>query len=304
MRVLHKNMNGDDVKQWQNFLNQEGFSVGTADGVFGEQTHQATIAFQNKHGLTADGVVGAGTLSHADNLNFNSTNDSSDAKTDASTGLMGEEELMQVMPSLSSSKCQKCLPFLQKAMDEFDINTPERAAAFIAQLAHESGELKFMEEIWGPTAAQRRYEPTTSLSRQLGNMDTGDGFRYKGRGPIQITGCFNYKKYGDMLGVNLVDDPPLAANPEVAFRIAALYWRSNGLNECADQMAFRTITKRINGGFNGLDERLRYYGIAKTAFGISGTRGESVEDTGDDSALPVFTRGSEFVGEKSAGSGE
>jgi predicted chitinase len=76
------------------------------------------------------------------------------------------------------------LPFLSDAMAEFGIEAPARAAAFLAQLAHESGQFRFMEELWGPTEAQRRYEPVTSLSKTLGNTEAGDGKRFKGRGPI------------------------------------------------------------------------------------------------------------------------
>ena len=78
-------------------------------------------------------------------------------------------------------------------MTEFAIESPARMAAFIAQLAHESGQFRFMEEIWGPTPAQQRYEPPSSLATDLGNTDAGDGKRFKGRGPIQITGRANYR---------------------------------------------------------------------------------------------------------------
>lgn len=218
--------------------------------------------------------------------------------------MITEDVLRQVMPNLAAPKRAQYLPFLQQAMDEFEINTPLREAAFLAQIAHESGEFRFMEEIWGPTAAQKRYEPVTSKSKELGNTQPGDGHLFKGRGPIQITGRANYKRYGDMLGIDLIADPPAAARPEVGFRTAGLYWKNNGLNELADQSMFKTITKRINGGFNGLEDRLKYYARAKAVLGIS-TRGESeamsAEDEVDDSALSVFKRGSEKSNGKVSG---
>jgi predicted chitinase len=153
-------------------------------------------------------------------------------------------------------------------MEEFAIDRPPRAAAFLAQLAHESGQLRFMEEIWGPTPAQRRYEPPTRLAARLGNVQAGDGKRFKGRGPIQLTGRANYRVFGDALGLDLVADPALAASKEVAFRIAGLYWRKRGLNALADRQDFRRITKLINGGFNGLVDRLRFWERAKRIFDV------------------------------------
>jgi putative chitinase len=211
--------------------------------------------------------------------------------------MISADQLAKVMPNLSSAKRVQYLPFLLQAMMEFEINTPLRVAAFLAQVAHESGEFRWMEEIWGPTAAQRRYEPVTNKSQDLGNTGLGDGKRFKGRGPIQITGRANYKRYGDALGIDLIADPTCAAKPEVGFRIAGLYWKRNGLNELADKEWFKTITKRINGGFNGLEERTRYYTSAKRVLGVSGIRGPeedyAADDPGDDSGLPLFTRGSE-----------
>jgi putative chitinase len=133
-------------------------------------------------------------------------------------------ELGAIMPRVPGAKRTTFLPFLQAAMAEFEIDRPARKAAFVAQLAHESGELRFMEEIWGPTPAQRRYEPPSTLAEKLGNTEPGDGKRFKGRGPIQITGRSNYKRFGDLLGLDLIADPPRAAVPDVAFRIAGLFW--------------------------------------------------------------------------------
>ena len=148
-------------------------------------------------------------------------------------------------------------------MRKHGITNLQRTAAFIAQLAHESGEFRFMEELWGPTAAQKRYEPSCDLAERLGNMQAGDGRRFKGRGPIQITGRFNYKKYGDLLAIDLIAQPDRAATPEIGFATAGLFWERNGLNELADAGNFKEITRRINGGQNGAVERERFYAIAK-----------------------------------------
>src|SRR5262249_38219297 len=135
----------------------------------------------------------------------------------------------------------------------------------LAQLAHESAEFRWMHEIWGPTDDQKHYEPPSHKAKELGNTQKGDGFRYRGRGPIQVTGRANYKKYGDLLGVDLEGNPDLAAQPQYAFAVAALYWDLHKLNALADAEDFETITRRINGGVNGLADREKYYQGAKDA---------------------------------------
>jgi predicted chitinase len=214
--------------------------------------------------------------------------------------MLTSEQLQSIMPGLAAAKSAACFPFLDAAMTEFAIDAPARAAAFLAQLAHESGQLRFMEEIWGPTPAQRRYEPQTTLATQLGNTDAGDGLKFKGRGPIQITGRANYRRFGDLLGVDLVAAPARAAQPELAFRIAGLFWSKKGLNELADQAtadAFREITRRINGGFNGLPDRQQFYATARTVLGVSdapATRGAAGRAVSA-SAEPTFDRGYEAI---------
>jgi predicted chitinase len=212
------------------------------------------------------------------------------------------EQLKRIMPGLSDKRSGELLPFLQAAITEFAIDVPPRSAAFLAQLAHESGQFRFMEELWGPTPAQQRYEPQSSLATTLGNTEAGDGRRFKGRGPIQITGRANYRRFGDLLGIQLVDDAPRAAVPELAFRIAALFWSKKGLNELADLAtddAFREITRRINGGFNGLEERRKFYAAACAVLGVvpaATSRGMRRPTPADE---PIFERGYEAI--RSAG---
>lgn len=181
-------------------------------------------------------------------------------------------QLREIMPRLPAPRLAEFLPHLNAAMGEFAINSPARAAAFIAQLAHESGEFRWMEEIWGPTPAQRRYEPPSTLAARLGNTQPGDGTRFKGRGPIQLTGRANYQRFGQLLGIDLIAQPQRAASPDVAFRIAALYWANRGLNPLADAGDFREITRRINGGFNGLADRMKYFERARTILGEALTK--------------------------------
>jgi putative chitinase len=182
--------------------------------------------------------------------------------------MLTDSALHKIMPTLPEAKRQLYLPFINKVMEIYEINTKLRASAFLAQITHESGELRFMQELWGPTPAQKRYEPPGKKATELGNTQPGDGKRYKGRGAIQITGRANYKKYGDLLGVDLEENPDLAATPQYAFSTAGLFWKMNGLNELADVQDFVAITKRINGGTTGLTERQRYYEIAMNALDV------------------------------------
>ena len=177
--------------------------------------------------------------------------------------MLTDDELRQLMPNCPAQKRADYLPFIQQAMQEFDISSYLRETAFLAQLAHESAELRYMEEIASGAAYEGRAD--------LGNTQPGGGKRYKGRGPIQLTGRANYSKYGQLLGLDLVNNPTIAATREVGFRIAGQFWKLNGLNELADQQQFKTITKRINGGYNGLDDRIKYYERAKTVMSADNT---------------------------------
>jgi putative chitinase len=215
--------------------------------------------------------------------------------------MLTAQQLQSIMPRLSAQKNSEFLPFLRSAMTEFAIDAPARAAAFLAQLAHESGQFRFMEEIWGPTDAQRRYEPVTKLAQNLGNTDAGDGKRFKGRGPIQLTGRANYRRFGNLLDVDLVADPARAAKPDVAFRVAGLFWSKKGLNELADiasDDAFRVITRRINGGANGLAERRAFYAVARQVLGVPAapdTRGRTAPEAPIPTDEPIFERGAEAI---------
>lgn len=179
--------------------------------------------------------------------------------TGGSKGGVSVAQLRKIMPNLSQAKAEQYLPHLNKAMAEAKINTPQRQEMFIAQLAHESGELRYMEEIASGAAYEGR--------KDLGNTQPGDGKRYKGRGPIQLTGRANYRAAGKALGIDLEGHPERAKDPDVAFRIAGWYWGSRNLNSYADAGNFREVTRRINGGYNGMASREMYYRRAQGALG-------------------------------------
>ena len=148
---------------------------------------------------------------------------------------------------------------LNGAMHEFHINSPIRQAAFIAQIAHESGELRYVEEIASGIAYEYR--------KDLGNTQPGDGMKFKGRGLIQITGRNNYHECGKALGVDLITNPELLETNDLACRSAAWFWASHGLNDLADKGDINRICRRINGGLNGLSDRMAYYAKAMLYLG-------------------------------------
>lgn len=170
------------------------------------------------------------------------------------------DTMVRLFPRLSRQQAGGYLPHLQAACKEAGITTPMRLAAFVAQLGHESGDLRYWEEL----ASGKAYEGR----RDLGNLMPGDGPRYKGRGPIQLTGRANYRAAGAALRLPLEEEPALAATPAAGFRVAAWYWTSRGLNALADRGDFDGITKRINGGFNGKADRDKRHARARRALGL------------------------------------
>lgn len=176
------------------------------------------------------------------------------------------DQLQRIMP-LAGKRAAIFLVPLNEAMQEFEITTPKRQAAFLAQIAHESGSLYYVREL----ASGSAYD-TGRLAERLGNTpeDDGDGERYRGRGLIQITGRANYLLCGLALDLDLLAEPELLEQPALACRSAAWFWHSRKLNILADKGSFFGITKKINGGYNGLDERVAFWERAKEVLGVLG----------------------------------
>ena len=154
-------------------------------------------------------------------------------------------------------------PFLDVAMAEFGITEPADKAMFLAQIGHESGSLRYVREVWGPTESQRRYEGRLDL----GNTEPGDGKRFMGRGPPQLTGRGNYRACGKALGFDLEAAPELLELPHNGARAAGWFWQSRGLSRFA--LDLEGATRRINGGLNGLADRAKRLAVARLAMGLS-----------------------------------
>lgn len=175
---------------------------------------------------------------------------------------MDSKTLKKAIPAATWANIDKFLSPLNQAMEDHNINTPMRIAHFLAQIAWESGSLKYVEEIASGAAYEGR--------KDLGNTEPGDGVRFKGRGLIQITGRANYKKYGDSLGLDFTHDWKwrLVAEPFYAADSAAWFWETHELNELADKDEFTKITKIINGSTITVKKRLPCLRSAKIATGL------------------------------------
>jgi putative chitinase len=174
--------------------------------------------------------------------------------------LLTPDKLRSIAPEAPSGRPEQLAPQLNRTMVEYSINTPLRQAHFLAQVAHESDCFNALEEY----ASGEEYE----YRDDLGNTQPGDGVRFKGRGLIQITGRTNYADCSKAMGVDLISNPRRLADPDLASRSAGWFWSTRQLNGDADRDDVRTVTRVINGGYNGLDDRIQLLKAAKSVLGI------------------------------------
>lgn len=170
--------------------------------------------------------------------------------------MITREQLAKIYPFATSKNIDVFLTPINNTLARFKIDTPLRIAAFLAQIGHESGQLRYVKEL----ASGAAYD-VGELAKRLGNtpeMD-GDGQRYKGRGLIQITGLANYAQIERELGIPCIKNPELLELPENAALVSGWYWNGRMLNMLADRQEFLKITRKINGGVNGLADREALY---------------------------------------------
>ena len=239
--LLKKGSSGEDVKKLQVKLGVN------PTGNFGDITESTVKTWQKANGLKDDGVVGDITWAKLFAVN--------DQITDAVTQILSLDNLIGVVP-------QGVIDELAKISELFGITTNLRLAHFLAQCAHESGNWKFKTEL----ASGRAYEGR----KDLGNTQAGDGVKFKGRGYIQLTGRVNYGKFSQFIGEDCIAQPELVAT-KYPLTSAAYFFNKNKLwNICdlgnTDEVVTR-VSKRVNGGTNGLADRLekfkKYYSLLK-----------------------------------------
>lgn len=200
--------------------------------------------------------------------------------------MISVQQLIQIL-DIPDARATVWQPHIDAAMVQFEINSPLRAAHFIAQVGHESGRLVYVKEVWTNSPAQQSYEGAT----RLGNTEPGDGKLFMGRGPMQITGRKNYAALGDALGVDFLTQPQLLERIDYGALSAGWFWHTGAglnlghralaalvqysmgagvnLNDIADQDDIETITYCVNGGLNGIDDRTAIYQRARDVLGVA-----------------------------------
>ena len=246
------------VREYQRLAGEVSELDVTVDGLYGNGSVAVTRALQRRYGFHDDGVVRPALVRWLRHLR-----EHPESRVEPASGVT-LAQLLAVVGDRNADHARRHLDGLNRAMATYDISTPLRRAHFLAQVCHESGGLVWNEEL----ASGADYEGR----RDLGNTEPGDGRRFKGRGLIQLTGRANYRQYaahcrerGD--APDFEAEPARVADPPHAAAVAGWYWDSRELNDHADADDVVTVTRRVNGGTNGLDDRERYLRLAKAALG-------------------------------------
>ncbi|KGJ87929.1 glycoside hydrolase family 19 protein [Colwellia psychrerythraea] len=208
------------------------------------------------------------------------------------TIVLSKEQLQAIMPAAKVENIEFYLTALNNQLSDYQIISNMQVAHFIAQIAHESGSFKYRRENLNYSAKALRavfgkYFPSDEMAEKHarnpesianivyanrmgnGDSDSGDGWRYRGRGLIQLTGRNNYTRCGSDIGLNIEAEPELLAkDAETAVAAACWYWQSNKLNGPADQDDIRLVTRKINGGYHGLEERIAFLNRAKEVLNV------------------------------------
>lgn len=271
--LLKLGSEGEDVKKLQIKLGVDPI------GKFGPKTDAAVKAWQSRNGLTADGVVGPNTWTK---LMGESTTSTPVVITEpapvASVGGLKLEKLRGHIPDAVIAQ-------IPDTAAKFNINTPLRLAHFLAQCGHESGGFRVTQENLNYSAKGlmgifKKYFPTQALAESYqrqpqkiankvyasrmdnGNEASGDGFKFRGRGYIQLTGRANYTAFGKAINEDIANNPDVVSG-KYALLSAAWFWSKNGLNNLADggstDQVVTSITKRVNGGTIGLADRIKHF---------------------------------------------
>ena len=267
--LLKRGDNNESVKQLQIKLGLEPI------GNFGPKTEEAVKAFQSKNGLTADGIVGDGTWAK---IMGTSTPAPQPAAPIAPVGGLKLDKLKGHIPDA-------VIAMIPDTAAKFEINSPLRLAHFLAQCGHESGGFRATQENLNYSAKGlmgifKKYFPTEAIANayqrnpqkiankvyanRMANGDeaSGDGYKFRGRGYIQLTGKDNYTQFGKAIGENITSNPDVVSG-KYALLSAAWFWSKNGLNKLADGGAtdavVTSITKRVNGGTIGLPDRIKHF---------------------------------------------
>lgn len=195
--------------------------------------------------------------------------------------MLSESTILEITKKAKPEFQQAMLDNMNQLLDMYEINTSLRIAHFLAQALHESGEfsinvenlnyssqglLRIFSKYFNSEEAMIYARKPQAIANRVysnrmgnGSENSNDGWNYRGRGIFQLTGKANYKKYGDILGIDLISNPDAACDPIISFQVACEYWKANKLNMYADIDDIYTITRKINGGLNGIEDRIHQY---------------------------------------------
>lgn len=247
---------GTEVINLQRALMALGYNVGPTkdDGILGKFTSAAIAKFQTDNKLQSTGTATPETVE--------AVNKAVAANPKATKLEKAKPEEFKGKIAVSALGDKESRAVLSKEAESQGIKGKE-LAAFLAQCSHESGGFRYLSEIWGPTAAQRSYDG------RMGNSQSGDGYRYRGRGYIQLTGKNNYTQASRALGLDLVKNPDQAATPDVGAKTSVWFWKTNVQPKISNWDDVTAITKVVNGGYNGLEDRKMRYAAFTQAMNVA-----------------------------------
>lgn len=271
MAVLREGSSGADVVKLQQRLTDLGFDPGKVDGDFGPATKTAVTAFQTSQGLAVDGIAGPDTLAA---LQLDLGDDSAsgtDSRPPLPIATVTVDIVAKMFPQTKKSNIAENLPFVLRALVGANLADKDMVLMALATIRAETagfvpiseGKSKFNTSPGGTPFGL--YNPPSEIAKRLGNTNAGDGPKFKGRGFIQLTGRFNYQKFGPIVGAKLIDNPELANDQTIAANLLATFIKDkerqirNAL--AADDL--KTARKLVNGGSHGLDEFKDAFRIGK-----------------------------------------
>lgn len=244
---------GTEAMNLQRALIALGYDVGPTkdDGIIGPRTTAGITEFQKDYKISPTGIPYKDTVA--------AINAALATKPQLLNKLQkAKPEEFKGKISLSHLGDPKSREILTREAQKRGLKGKE-LAAFLAQCSHESGGFRFMTELWGPSLQQQRYEGR----RDLGNTEKGDGYKYRGRGFIQLTGRNNYRRAGKALGLPLEEKPDLVSTPDIAAQVAVWYWKNDVAPNITNWDDTKSITRIVNGGYNGYHDRLARYAAFK-----------------------------------------
>jgi predicted chitinase len=266
MAILKKGSSGDDVAKLQRQLTGLGFDPGPADGVFGAATRAAVTAFQMSKQLSADGIAGPETLAAIQT----ESDDGSDIALPAAKVTV--DIVVKMFPQTPRANIVTNLPFVLRAMSDASLADKDMVLMALATIRAETASFRPISEgisqfntaPGGPPFGL--YDPPSEIASRLGNTQHGDGPKFKGRGFIQLTGRFNYQKFGPVVGSNLIDNPDLANDPTIAAELLAAFIgdKEQKIRDALAADDLKTARKLVNGGSHGLADFIDAFRIGQS----------------------------------------